>query len=322
MGANGQVGWELERSLQPVGEVVALTRESLDLNDPGAVARAMREIRPQIVCNAAGYTSVEHAETEPDLAFRVNAEAVGELGTACKQIRAAVIHFSTDYVFDGELDRAYREDDHPKPVNTYGSSKRAGEEALAASGAAHLIARTSWVYSTRRTNFVRTILRLAREREELSVVDDQVGTPTWARWLAEAVSTIVAAAIQGTTRSEHSDLSTWFSQHGGILHLTGEGQTTWYEFARAILELDPKREEQRAKGLIPVSTSSYPSMVRRPLRTVLESSRIHEHSYIVRPHWKEQLRLALATSLRRDVSLVKAHFTFSQRINRDRLDIL
>ncbi|RMF81743.1 MAG: dTDP-4-dehydrorhamnose reductase, partial [Nitrospirae bacterium] len=193
-GSRGQVGWELARALAPLGEVVALDHAALDLEDEGAVRRAVREARPRVVVNAAAYTAVDRAESEPERAMRINGEAPGWLAQEAAACGAALVHYSTDYVFDGRKPAPYVESDPPAPLNAYGRSKLAGERAVAAAGVPHLILRTSWVYAARGRNFPRTILRLARERDLLRVVDDQVGAPTWARWIAGATAACLAQA--------------------------------------------------------------------------------------------------------------------------------
>lgn len=288
LGAEGQLGWELARSLRPVGEVIPFSRRELDLADLSVVDRVLRDARPTIICNAAAYTAVDRAESEPDLAMRVNGTAPGVIGEAAKRLGAAVIHFSTDYVFDGTSARAYRESDRPNPLNTYGRSKLAGERALAESGAAQLTIRTSWVYAMRGTNFARTILRLARERDTLRVVADQRGTPTWARWLADAV-----AQIAGQMTRHEGGPETALRTLGGLVHLTGDGETTWHAFAETILATDPRRDEQRAQIVEPIPTSAYPTPAVRPRRSVLDSREAERRFGLARTSWLVQLQLAM-----------------------------
>ena len=191
-GANGQVGWELQRTLQTLGDVVACDRGTLDLSDPDSIRGKVREIRPDVIVNAGAYTAVDRAESEPELAMAVNGVAPGVLAEEAKQLGALLLHYSTDYVFDGTKAEPYLESDAPNPVSVYGSSKLAGEKAVEAVGGAYLIFRTSWVYGGRGKNFLLTMLRLAGEREELRVVDDQFGAPTWCRTIAEATAQVVA----------------------------------------------------------------------------------------------------------------------------------
>jgi dTDP-4-dehydrorhamnose reductase len=292
-GADGQVGWELVRALQPIGEVIVLTRSTLDLTQIDEIEDVLMGCRPNLICNAAAYTAVDRAEADEETARRVNADAVEVIAIAARRLQAAVIHYSTDYVFDGELGRAYREDDAPTPVNIYGRTKLAGEEALAASGIPSLTIRTSWVYSTRGNNFVRTILRLARERESLGIVDDQYGTPTWARWLADATAQVISSERRAAGSEQSGGRQLFEGSGARVLHVTGDGETTWYEFAREILMLDTKREEQRLVELKAIPTAEYLTPARRPRRSTLDSSLVEARYGIRRTHWRDQLKLAL-----------------------------
>src|SRR5688572_7979721 len=193
IGRSGQLGWELQRSLAPLGGLVALDRAGMDLADPDSIHRAIADARPEVIVNAAAYTAVDQAESEPDMAMQVNGIAPGIIAEEAARIGALMVHYSTDYVFDGAQDAPYREDDRTAPINVYGHTKLAGEEAVRAAGGAHLIFRTSWVYAARGSNFLLTMLRLARERSELRIVDDQVGAPTWARTVAEATAQVLGA---------------------------------------------------------------------------------------------------------------------------------
>ena len=227
LGANGQVGWELNRSLMPLGEVVALDRQQCDLSQPERLPALVRGISPAVIVNAAGYTAVDQAEGEEQLAMTVNGTAVGVLAEQARACGALLVHYSTDYVFDGTKEAPYLEEDAPNPVNAYGRSKLAGEIAIRQAGAAYLIFRTSWIYAARGRNFVRTLLRLAGEQDELPVVVDQVGTPNWARNIADATVHAVRQAV--AERVGGSFVS-------GLFHLTASGTTSWYGFAEAILE--------------------------------------------------------------------------------------
>ena len=220
-GRNGQVGWELERTLAPLGEVLAFDRKGFDLAEPDEICHSLRELKPDIIVNAAAYTAVDRAEAESDMAMAINATAPGIMAEEARRLGALLVHYSTDYVFDGAKSAPYTEEDATGPVNTYGRSKLAGERAIWESGCRHLIFRTSWVYGTRGGNFLRTILRLAAERDELRVVDDQIGAPTWCRMIAEASSLALA----------RPDVPV------GLYHLAGSGETSWFGFARAILKL-------------------------------------------------------------------------------------
>jgi dTDP-4-dehydrorhamnose reductase len=298
-GRTGQVGSELLRLLPEIGEVVAPDRQELDLLNPDSIRRAVREIRPEFIVNAAAFTAVDVAEAQEPDAYAINANAPGVLAEEAKKIGAAVIHYSTDYVFDGSKRTPYDEADSAAPINVYGKTKLAGEQAVCAAGVPHLIFRTAWVYSTRGRNFLRTILRLATEKEELRVVRDQFGTPTWSRDIAEATVKILAQLT-----SQGSSVANSFSRVSGIYHLTAAGETTWFDFARAILEeaaqLSPAVEwfdkatggrSLITKQIIPITTSEYPTRASRPLYSVLSNSRLRQTFGIELPHWRTQVHL-------------------------------
>lgn len=284
-GGTGQLGWELKRTLASLGQVLAPGRDGLDLADPGSVRSAVRAAKPDLIVNAAGYTTVDRAESEPALAARLNAEAPGVLAEEAKRLGAPLVHFSTDYVYDGRLDRPYTEEDAPNPVNEYGRSKLAGEQAVAAVGGAHLILRTSWVYSARRSNFVLSILRLARERPELRVVDDQTGSPTWARALAEAT----AAILRGASRIRET---------GGVYHLAAEGYATRYELACEIVRIARARsgDAHGWAAIRPVASADYERLpAARPPRPVTAKDKIRRVFGVSMAPWREQLRAFLDT---------------------------
>ncbi len=284
IGANGQVGWELRRTLATLGDVIPASLEGeygpvIDLMAPGAVTRLVRETSPDAVVNAAAYTAVDKAETDREAAQRINADAVGELGAALAQRRTPVIHYSTDFVFSGSMDRPYREDDAPGPLNVYGETKLGGEQALLGSGAPALIFRTSWVYGIRGANFLLTMLRLLKERDELRIVDDQIGSPTWSRMLASATALVLYRVLRGELDLE---------KVGGLYHLTGSGQVSWYGFASAILE-----DADLDANLIPIPSSEYPAPARRPLYSVLDNSLFQETFGLVMPDWRLSLKQCL-----------------------------
>lgn len=293
LGANGQVGFELQRSLAPLGDVIAATRsgslpggaacERADLYDADALAGLCTRVAPQLIVNAAAHTAVDRAEDEEELALHANGAAPGALGRWAAQHGAAVVHYSTDYVFDGQGTRPYREDDATAPIGAYGRSKRAGETALAASGAAYLNFRTAWVYAARGGNFLRTMLRLARERDQLSVVADQRGAPTPARLIAGTTACALARWLHcdALARRETS----------GSYHLVSAGECSWHEFAVAIFE------QALAAGLIaripevaPIATADYPTRARRPAYSVLDTRKLRETFGLDLPDWQHGLR--------------------------------
>ena len=250
----------------------------MDLARPDSIRRAIRDVKPDVIVNAAAYNHVDRAETETDLAMQVNGLAPGVMAEEAKRLGALLIHYSTDYVFDGELGRPYVEEDLPGPVNAYGRSKLAGEQAVAATGGNYLILRTSWVYSARGANFVLTVLRLAREKPELAMVDDQSGSPTWARWLAQATASVLS---QRDT----------IAREGGTYHLVAAGHATRFELAAAILDALkelPGYSGSRPK-LRPIKTAQFPLPARRPPRPVMGTGRIERVFGITPRHWRDQL---------------------------------
>jgi dTDP-4-dehydrorhamnose reductase len=277
-GANGQVGHELERSLQGLGEVVAPRRAELDLSDLDQVRALVRAVRPALIVNPAAYTAVDLAEREPELAMRINGEAPAVLAEEARALGAAMVQFSTDYVFDGSKQGAYLETDTPNPLNAYGRSKLAGEQAVAAAGIDHLILRTSWVYGMRGKNFLLTMLRLGRERPELRVVCDQQGAPTWSRTVADSTALILAQARAGGAG--------WWRRHGGIYHLACAGSTSWCGFTEAIAEA-----VQLPCSVTPISSADYPVPARRPKNSVLDCGKIAALCHL--PHWRQALELCL-----------------------------
>jgi dTDP-4-dehydrorhamnose reductase len=289
LGGNGQVGYELHRSLAPLGEIVVTTRsgelpdggrcEVLDMYAPETIEPLLDRIAPDVVVNATAHTAVDRAEDEPELATRANAEAPGRIAEACAKRQSTLIHYSTDYVFDGQGVRPYREDDPTAPLGVYGASKLAGEQAIAHSGASHLILRTAWVYANRGNNFLRTMLRLGSEREELRVVADQRGCPTPA-WL---IADVTAAVLKQGLRQS------------GIRHLVAGGETTWHGFAEAIFD------EAHALGLIarkprvlPITTADYPTRARRPEYSVLDTHLLRIEYSLDLPDWRQALTATLA----------------------------
>ena len=286
-GRTGQVGYELERSLQGLGEIVAVDRSRMDLADLDSVRNTIREVRPGLIVNPAAYTAVDQAEKEPELAMRVNGDAPGVMAEEAAKLGAAMIHYSTDYVFDGTKTGAYTETDAPCPVNVYGRSKLAGEQAIQVSGIPHLIFRTSWVYGLRGKNFLLTIRRLAQEREKLRIVNDQHGAPTWCRSIADVTAHVVARLSHaGSSVGLDHDL---LRANGGVYHLAAQGQTTWYGFAQTIVA---HKSINKKPAVMPINTQDYPLPARRPANSVLSCERLMS-TFCGLPTWEEALRLCL-----------------------------
>jgi len=289
-GRNGQVGWECQRSLQVLGTLICVERADCDLAQPDALRAVIRTVAPDLIVNTAAYTAVDRAESEPDLARAVNAEAPALIAAEARQLGAALIHLSTDYVFEGNQPTPYREIDTPNPLSVYGQTKWLGEKAILESGAAALTLRTSWVYTDRGHNFVRTIMRLAREREELRVVNDQWGAPTWARSIAEAIAGIVARA-----GNDRESIASEFHERGGVYHMTAAGRTNWHQFAERILAQvpDPAR---KLKAIVPITTAEYPTAARRPANSLLSCDRLAQEWDVSLLQWDEAFDLAFPTS--------------------------
>jgi dTDP-4-dehydrorhamnose reductase len=279
-GASGQVGYQLERSLQALGEVVAVERARMDLSDLDQVREVIRAVRPGLIVNPAAYTAVDKAESEPALAHRINAEAPAIMAAEARLLGAAMVHYSTDYVFDGTKQGPYVETDTTKPLNVYGQSKLAGEQAIAKSGVPHLILRTSWVYGMHGKNFLLTMLRLANERVQLRVVADQIGAPTWSRTIADTTAAVLAQARAGG--------DAWWDQHSGVYHLSCQGQTSWHGFTEAIVA-----RAGLACQVSPIGTADYPTPARRPANSVMSSAKLTS-SFCAIPHWEQALSLCMA----------------------------
>jgi dTDP-4-dehydrorhamnose reductase len=282
-GGAGQVGWELRRTLAVFGEVIAPPRDILDLASTDSIVAAVRGARPDLIVNAAAYTAVDKAESESGLAMKINGDAPRILAEEAALRNVALIHYSTDYVFDGRKAGPYREDDEAAPINVYGRTKLAGEQGVMAAQAAHLIFRTSWVYGSRGRNFLLTMLRLGGERKELKVVDDQFGAPTSARLIAEATAGTIAKNYSGASLDIDG-----FRERGGLYHLTAAGRTTWHGFAQAIL----LGRAGMAK-VLPIPTSAYPTPARRPQNSVLDNSKLEKQFGFSLPDWKTGLTLCL-----------------------------
>jgi len=279
-GASGQLGSELASTLAPLGPVHAFTRETLDLTGPTAIAQAVRKLNPRWIVNAAAYTAVDRAESEVALAQAVNATAPRILGEEAANIGAAVLHVSTDYVFPGTGTTPHLESDPTGPTNVYGTTKLAGEQALAATGAAHIILRTSWVYGPTGRNFLRTILRAAREKPSLTIVADQYGAPTWARDLARAIAAILIAAPDAESARPFE----------GIYHAAGQGETTWFGFATEALRLRAQQEPTvNFANLVPIPTSAYPTPAARPRNSRLNCTKLDQTFGFQFPEWQHSL---------------------------------
>jgi dTDP-4-dehydrorhamnose reductase len=280
LGKNGQVGWELQRSLAPLGEVVALDRNSElcgDLSQPERLAQTVRALRPDVIVNAAAHTAVDKAESEVELARTLNATAPAALAQAAVETGAWLVHYSTDYVFDGSGTRPWQEGDATGPLGVYGQTKLEGEQAIAASACKHLIFRTSWVYAARGGNFARTMLCLAQERERLTVIDDQHGAPTGADLIADATAHAIRAALQQP-------------QLSGLYHLVAGGETSWHGYANHVIararELQPELA-WKVGEIAPVPTSAFPTPAKRPLNSRLNTQKLQQVFGLSLPHWQQ-----------------------------------
>ena len=286
IGKNGQLGHDLRQKLPSYGELIAVGHEQLDLAARDDIRSVVRETRPDLIVNAAAYTAVDQAETDGEAARQINAIAPGILAEESKQVGATLIHFSSDYVFDGKKTSPYDESDYTNPLNVYGCTKLAGEVAIEQSAAAYLIFRTGWLYSMRGQNFLTTILRLARERKEIRVVNDQCGAPTWSQSVAEGTAKVVARLFESGGSSAGNEPFIV----NGTYHLSAGGSATWFDFATAIVE---HAESTIAARIVPIPTAEYPTPARRPAYSVLSNSRISREFGVCLPDWRTQLRRAL-----------------------------
>lgn len=272
-GSNGQVGWELRRSMASLGDLAAMDRHSFDLTNPEQVRTVIRTVRPHVIVNAAAYTAVDRAEAEPDLAMQINATAPAIMAEEAKSVGAMLVHYSTDYVFDGTKCQPYVEEDPSSPLNVYGQSKLAGEKAIQTVGGRFLIFRTSWVYGARGNNFLLTILRRARSHHELRIVDDQFGAPTWSRTIAETTTAVLRQAMTGDP-----------SPQSGLFHLTADGVTTWYGFAQRALD-----RLNLTTAVTPIMTAEYPVRAQRPPYSVLSTGKLRSRFQLTLPAWEASL---------------------------------
>ena len=291
LGKNGQVGWELQRSLAPLGNVLALDRHSTDfcgdLAQPDRLVQSVRAYQPDVIVNAAAHTAVDKAESEPELARTLNAWAPAALAQVAAEVGACLVHYSTDYVFNGEGDRPWQEDDATEPLSVYGQTKRAGEQAIVASGCRHLIFRTSWVYAARGGNFAKTMLRLAAERERLTVIDDQWGAPTGADLIAD-VTAIALRRLQ-----QQPDLS-------GLYHLVAGGETSWHGYARHVIAQARQIQSEMKLAVCDIAavpTSAFPTPAKRPLNSRLNTAKLQQAFGVVLPPWQQGVDRMLAEIL-------------------------
>jgi dTDP-4-dehydrorhamnose reductase len=302
IGKNGQVGAELAVFLLRLGQVVTVGREQLDLCKPNQIRHTIEEVRPRIIVNAAAYTAVDKAETDDATARSINADGPAVIAEKAKKIGAALVHYSTDYVFDGSKNSPYDESDPPNPLGVYGKTKLAGEQAIRDSGVPHLIFRTAWVYATRGRNFLLTILRLASQHEELRIVRDQIGAPTWCREIARATTSILGRF------SEAREATPSFSRASGTYHMTAGGIASWCDFAQAILDEVDKAPPNLpwlvaamngspllTRRVVPITTAEYPTPARRPPYSILSNALLASTFTIQLPDWREQLHSAFGT---------------------------
>ena len=291
IGKTGQVGHYLLHSLAPLGEVIAPDRKTLDLLRPDSIRTAIREARPDIIVNAGGMTLVDPIESDPEPAIQANGVAPGIVAEEARRCNALLVHYSTVFVFDGTKRAPYAEEDAPAPVNAYGRSKLAGEDAVVAAGGDYVILRASWTYSDRRSNFPLALLKLAREKKELAVVDDQVGSPTWARAYADTTAELLKEPSR-------------VREHGGTYHLSSAGQTTRYRWAQEIIQLAQEHtgKESGWATLRPIASSAYPNVAARPLYTVIDNGKFHAAFGIRMSRWEDQLRAFLREWARRSTT--------------------
>ena len=294
MGNTGQLGWEINRCLATVGRLTALDYPHIDFLKPDTLQHIVKEYKPQVIVNAAAYTAVDEAEEQPELAYTINSTAPGVLAEASIKINALLIHYSTDYVFDGNLGRPYNENDEPDPISTYGKSKLQGEQAVEQIGGNYLILRTSWMYSLRRSNYVKKVLTWARNNRVLKVVDDQIGNPTSARMLAEVTGQMLAMGGK--------ELNDWGKDNSGIYNCAGDGYTNRYEFAQEILRSDPNPELHVYKEMIPVSSAEFPTPAYRPLFAALDCTKFKNTFGVSLPDWQVALKFVMQ-EIPRDLSI-------------------
>ncbi|CAG7597690.1 dTDP-4-dehydrorhamnose reductase [Candidatus Vallotia tarda] len=283
-GATGQVGFELVCAMQGIGKIIALDRTAFNLFEPSQMRRVIRAIKPVVIVNAAAYTAVDAAEKNSGLAMQVNAKALSVLADEARRVGAAIIHYSTDYVFNGDKNFPYIEEDKADPRNFYGVSKLAGEQIIASSGVHHLILRTSWVYGMRGKNFLSTILRLGKEKATIKIVDDQFGSPTWSNTIATMTAHIIAKSLAA------HDTRQWWQKHSGLYHLTATGSTSWHGFAKSIFDAITI---ERVPNIIPILTSEFPVQAERPINSCLSNDKLKRVFDLQTPRWDLALQACL-----------------------------
>jgi dTDP-4-dehydrorhamnose reductase len=286
-GRIGQVGWELRHKLACLGQVTAMDYPEIDFSRPDSICTAVREVEPTIILNAAAYTAVDKAESEPELATAINAIAPGVIAEEAKRLGSMIVHYSTDYVFDGAKQCPYVEADTPNPINVYGRTKLAGDQAIQSVGGDYLILRTSWVYGARGNNFLLTMLRLAQERQELQIVDDQIGSPTSSECIAQATANILAQLL--------APIGGGLNGRSGIYNLTTTGETSWFGFAKALLTESSGTFRFTVPNLIPIKTSEFPRPAKRPANSRLSYQLLEQTFGVTLPHWEHALSLVLDT---------------------------
>ncbi len=286
IGRNGQLGWELQRTCMTLGEVVATDYPDVDISQAAALRELIRTVKPDILLNPAAYTNVDKAESEIDLARKVNSIAPAIMAEEMQKLGGALIHYSTDYVFDGDKGTSYVETDTPHPINAYGITKLEGEQAVHSSAGTALTFRTCWVYSLRVGGFVNKVLGWARQQEVMRIVDDQIGSPTWARMLAESTAHVIARG--------GNDPLAYLHQHSGLYHLAGAGAASRYEWACEVIARDPKKEEQVVRQILSAKSHEFPNPAHRPVYSALDCSKFEQTFGIPLPDWKISIKLLLA----------------------------
>jgi dTDP-4-dehydrorhamnose reductase len=288
LGRYGQLGWELNRTLAPLGQVMAYDYPDVDLTNLEHLRALIREVVPDVIVNAIAYTAVDRAEGDSETALTVNGHAPGLMAEEAAKLGCVLIHFSTDYVFDGTKHETYVEEDATNPINVYGYSKLVGEQGVQQIGGAYLILRTSWVYSLRRDNFVTKVLQWSRSQETLSIVTDQIGNPTWCRMLAEITALLLSRGGE--------DVAAWINERRGLYHLAGSGYASRFEWAGAIMELDPHPDEQKVTRIQPALSADFPTPAKRPLFSALNCDKFKRTFGLQLPDWREALVLAMEVS--------------------------